>query len=758
MDFNSAGPQIEDDDDLSPSVFSFAHAAEQREWLSETDREKRKETIKQELNSRLEEVLQNLFPAGQITNGVFEIGDVYGSPGKSLKVSLKGDKRGLWKDFESGKGGDVFTLWMEHSGVGFSTALDEIAGHLSGAGRPTPAKAPDYQLTTQEKPKKSPPMSPGLPVKNWVYRDANGQIIAQVTRYDDVQPDGTIKKEFRPWDTKAGKAQAPTPRPLYNQPGLVKAPSIVLVEGEKCAEALGQYGIAATTAMNGSSAPVDKTDWSPLQGKDVLIWPDNDDAGRAYAHRVTGYIQPVANSVTVLRVPDGKPPKWDAADAIAEGFDVLNFLLSPVPVTQEVVHPAFTPPVSAPAKNILVIDDWMAVKHFLNKPPERQWLVDSTFPLGSVGILAALGDAGKGMLTLDLALKVTADWTGQSLIAPPMAFGNLVRGFGSAVILTAEDDMGEVHRRLHGIDRYNKLPTTDNKLRVIPLPNAGGSFPLVQCGKGGNPQYTGYYESLCEQLTKIPDLRLLVIDPLASFVHADINADPAVGAFTTGLLASLATETGAFTLICHHMAKGSGNAAQKIRSPEQARAAIRGTTALVDGVRLSYALWPTDNDYAKDICKKLQQQFTYGCVFKGGVVKANGPADKSVKTYVRNSAGLLEVADEQLKSMKTPRDILKGRLVDDVREKADEGRPYTVTGNGGLYAMRHSLSPELQLLGRDMLVNLANELLNEGAIAKCYFKGNSANHLDVPFGPIWLGSDEAIPRGAVTSPKERTTP
>ena len=622
MDFSKAGPQIEDDDDLSPSVISFAHASEQREWLTDEERTNRKDIIKADLNARAEEVLQNLFPAGKTVNGSFEIGDVYGSPGKSLKVCLKGEKRGLWKDFESGKGGDMIALWQEHSGVGFSAALDEIRGYLDGAGRPTPAQAPDYQLIAPEKPKKGPPMSPGIPVKNWEYRDANGQIIAQVTRYDDVQPDGTVKKEFRPWDATAGKAQAPTPRPLYNQPGLVNAPSIVLVEGEKCAEALGQYGIAATTAMNGSNAPVEKTDWSPLQGKDVLIWPDNDETGWKYAHRVAGALQSVANSVRVLSVPAGKPHKWDVADAIDEGFDVLKFLLAPVP---EPATSFFTPP---PVPTGITLTDWKADLLFVGESPERKWLVDRTYPMASVGILAALGDAGKGMLTLDLALKVAADWTGQSIIAPPMAFGNLIQEFGSAVILTAEDDLAEVHRRIKGIDRYNKLSTTNGRLLIVPLPNAGGTFPLVQCGQGGNPTATNDFKELRRQLLQISDLKLVVIDPLASFVSADINADPAVGAFTTGLFASVATETGAFILTCHHMAKGSGNASQKIRSPEQARAAIRGTTALVDGVRLAYSLWPVDNDYAKDVCKKLQIPFRHGDVFKGAVVKPMDPLIK----------------------------------------------------------------------------------------------------------------------------------
>jgi putative DNA primase/helicase len=114
-----------------------------------------------------------------------------------------------------------------------------------------------------------------------------GNLIACVYRYDT--PDG---KEFRPWDVKARRHKAPDPRPLYNRPGIVKADRVVLVEGEKCADALIAKGICATTAMNGANAPIEKTDWSPLAGKHVLIWPDNDEAGKAYALRITVFSIP----------------------------------------------------------------------------------------------------------------------------------------------------------------------------------------------------------------------------------------------------------------------------------------------------------------------------------------------------------------------------------------------------------------------------------------------------------------------------------
>ena len=44
----------------------------------------------------------------------------------------------------------------------------------------------------------------------------------------------------------------------------------------------------------------------------------------------------------------------------------------------------------------------------------------------------------------------------------------------------------------------------------------------------------------------------------------------------------------------------------RIVDADDAREAIRGTTALVDGARLVYALWKLDKDTAKPICDQLE--------------------------------------------------------------------------------------------------------------------------------------------------------
>ena len=57
--------------------------------------------------------------------------------------------------------------------------------------------------------------------------------------------------------------------------------SIWIVEGEKCADALSEIGLLATTS--GSATSANNTNWSPLHGRHIIIWPDKDESGIEYA-------------------------------------------------------------------------------------------------------------------------------------------------------------------------------------------------------------------------------------------------------------------------------------------------------------------------------------------------------------------------------------------------------------------------------------------------------------------------------------------
>ncbi len=291
--------------------------------------------IKLDLLHSLPQALAYLFPDGKQRNNQFFIGDLDGSQGKSLVFETSGEKAGLWIDFNTGESGDILDAWAYQERLdcknNFPELLEKIAEWL---GSPS-------SYVAQKPVKKSVPMDDlGPATAKWDYFNEDNKLIACVYRYDP--PGG---KEFRPWDVASKKHRAPEPRPLYNQPGIKDAKEVVLVEGEKCADALIKQDITGTTAMNGAKAPIEKTDWSPLKGKDVVIWPDNDEAGTEYAERAAEAIAAAgAISVRVLRIPKDKPPKWDAADAVDEGIKPKEFIETAQSFSQPIMPPlqAFT--------------------------------------------------------------------------------------------------------------------------------------------------------------------------------------------------------------------------------------------------------------------------------------------------------------------------------------------------------------------------------------------------------------------------------
>ena len=201
------------------------------------------------------------------------------------------------------------------------------------------------------------------------YLSADGETIAIVRRYNVRDANGDIitdthgkpKNEFRQYVPNNPTPKMPEIRPLYNIPNIISSDRIIWVEGEKCADALNQMGFTATCHMGGAgmlsknSAP--NYDFSPLNGKEVIIWPDHDKSGKRVAELVQQLsLQANAKSVTMLTPPIGKPEKWDAFDAISENFNVREFL-------NDASHKA--------QKSVNLLDDSLLVSRFDHNAPEQ---------------------------------------------------------------------------------------------------------------------------------------------------------------------------------------------------------------------------------------------------------------------------------------------------------------------------------------------------------------------------------------------------
>ena len=664
-----------------------------------------KDEIRSRLLDQLESVLLYLFPRGKRRGSQFYIGNLQGEPGDSLVVELEGPKRGVWIDFATGESGDVLALWASTRGyrlpADFSDLLEDAGDWLM-----VPRIATASVLHTSRAYDDLGPHT-----GKWDYHAADGSLLACVYRHDT--PSG---KQYRPWDVRARAMRMPEPRPLYNLPAVVTADAVVLVEGEKCADALMQLGIVATTAMGGAGTAINKTDWTPLAGKTVAVWPDHDEAGARYADTVIKQLMHIGASVRLVSVPQDKPAKWDAADAVAEGFDVEALLRASQPITgiTNTVAPAID------------ITRWRAADRFIGQPQQRRWLVEGVFPQAQAALIAAAGGVGKSFLLLALTREVAA-FDGVWANAPTL-FGGTLAGHGVAIYITAEDDAIEVHNRL------NALGPIPDRLYVLPLPDAGGAVPLFAPDPATRgPATTVAWMDLERQLNTMPDLCLVVLDPLQPLCALDLNV-PENAQFVCSRLAALAASTGASVIVSHHFAK------REASTPEQAREAIRGTGGLVDGVRAVYALWHPKEDQAKKLCEALSEPFERGRVVMGGVVKANGRANLRVTSFLRGTSGLLVDCTDRLRQTRPAPDDLLPALKSAIARAARDGQPYTKTGGNGLYEHRHELPEAFHAIGKHRLTGWVDTLLAQGELVTAMAEGSKlVKWLDVPDGPVAQG-------------------
>lgn len=193
----------------------------------------------------------------------------------------------------------------------------------------------------------------GDPTEVYTYRDRDGATVGLVCRWD-VTIDGRLNKHILPYIEVDGRWMPkgmPAPIPLYGLRDVLARPSaqVIVVEGERKRDDLaGILGddFAVVSWAHGAKSP-QKTDWSPLTGRRVVLWPDNDDPGDQATSKIAGILaslqdnnperaaaasdhspaSPVRTQIKYLRRDPVKPKGWDASDAIrTDGWDAEQIL------------------------------------------------------------------------------------------------------------------------------------------------------------------------------------------------------------------------------------------------------------------------------------------------------------------------------------------------------------------------------------------------------------------------------------------------
>lgn len=647
--------------DFNDAPTQSAQAPQVPEWADKTfDRDE----VFAALTSRLESVLGYLYPRGfaDPKGHKFYIGNINGDEGESLSVELQGNKAGLWHDFATGEGGDIFDLWKSARGcVSFREVLKD-AGEYSGAAANTPRRTPR---------RKSPQGGEawGAPTVTYRYTDPNGNIVAEIERYE-WEKDGKKHKTFRPWDVARRKYTHPETRPLYNLPNVASAPEIVIVEGEKAADALIAQNIDATTAMGGSNAPLEKTDWTPLKGRKVVIWPDNDESGKAYAERLKVHLESEgALAVSILSVPSSRPDKWDAADAEDEDLGALiRSMRSDADQTKERLSRFF------PASDF---DGIM--------PPPRQWHVEGLIPANQVTMLGGDGGVGKSLLALQLAIATAIGE--QWITHHPKT--------GKTIYISAEDDRDEMHRRTSDIAA--SMGRSMGDLGDLVLRSLAGEDALlaVADSRQGTLQTTPLLTEL-DQAMGDYGAGLLVLDTLADF-HSGQENDRAVARQFIGILRGLALRHECTVLLLAHPSLTGINSGS----------GLSGSTAWNNSVRSRlYFERVMEDGYEPDPDQRRlsTKKANYGKTGDETIVRwANG-------VFVPEAAP--SFLDMNAASMKAHRVFLK--LLDAFTA---EGRPVNASSGPNYGPTAFSADPRAEKVTKQALKRAMSDLFANGQIA-----------------------------------------
>lgn len=186
------------------------------------------------------------------------------------------------------------------------------------------------------------------------YQDKDGRQVGYVIRVEIKDKDARKDRKFTPQITWCVPSQLPKgadpvkegrwaiapmadPRPLYHAERLAMNPDVpvIVVGGEKKADALQKVikDDAVVVSWPGGDHGRHHVDFSTLEGRDVIVWPDADQSGIAAAlgkedrtgsmrEGVCSMVERAgAKSVRMVIPPDNVVKGWDCGDLVKGGAD-----------------------------------------------------------------------------------------------------------------------------------------------------------------------------------------------------------------------------------------------------------------------------------------------------------------------------------------------------------------------------------------------------------------------------------------------------
>jgi RecA-family ATPase len=433
-------------------------------------------------------------------------------------------EKGAWFDFEANEGGGVLDL-LKREQVAEPWQWLREQGYADHTGRANGSSNRRHRI-----------------VAAYDYTDEIGTLLFQVCRYepknfkqrrkaraDDVPDD---VKDGWVWNVK-GVRRVP-----YRLPELIKAVAshrrVFIVEGEKDCDTLARQGITATTNVGGAGKWNSGGKWNEalaehFRGADVVLIPDNDDAGRNHVNEVGQSLIGIAARLRLLELPK-LPDKGDVSDWFTQGGTVEKFsaLADAAPDWSAE---------ASPRPLLLRID----LARYDSEPiPAREWGVPDRFPRRAACLLSGEGGRGKSMILLQLAAAhvLGKDWL------------RSLPEFGPVVLVNAEDEEGEIVRRLKPIVEHYGASFAD-LARDLHIFSLAGADPLLALpDRSGRIVTTPLYAELMALVRAVKPV-CTIIDNVADVFGASEIERSAVRQFLA-LMRQLAIAGNGYVVMSSH--------------------------------------------------------------------------------------------------------------------------------------------------------------------------------------------------------------
>ena len=194
---------------------------------------------------------------------------------------------------------------------------------------------------------------------------------------------------------------------LYQRYEWVDAETVYVCEGEKSADAVEKLGLAATTSLGGPTMP-ERSDWTPLQGKNVVVLRDMDEKGRFYAEQVTQICLGIgAASARIVALHglqvDQSVSQWVDNQLRTMVSDQVRHRIEKYAASAPCVQ--YTPPVSQPP-----VGPHADVKRLSEVAPTPvEWVYGNVVPRGKLTLLIGEPGVGKSQIVHSMTAAVLND-------------------------------------------------------------------------------------------------------------------------------------------------------------------------------------------------------------------------------------------------------------------------------------------------------------------------------------------------------------